>query len=985
MLKPLLFFIFIYEIALGDWISTTSRISAYLLSSECSQKSCMSPLSNPSLNQTLACLDYASTNEFFKEIAKEQKDEMTCEFDFLSQYDHRGFDDWRSSCNRYGSLFSVQKDFRVAFENMSSDPIKPKAEVTALQFSAVNQILDAVSFACQTKKFFSQLSSDYSRSNCNEAQDHFSQAKSYTPPSSPRCLQLQSLMNQQKQDLELAHLRSWNGSNPFVKKYFDNISDQIGSDCQKLASSHKWRNEFIKSALNAASSNSFQRLVIERGKTLACHTMEFMKKIEQNPNVFNSADRSSEFRDYRGYLTALGLAKMATQPEFKKKYDHIRCDLNLDYGTYAQYVTNGAQVTLALAALLQPYVSRAVGGVIMAGTNGSTLLRIGHSAQIVAGTLAAIGVQVSNIAVNLMAQCGSGAPELSRQNICAHQQMKDLPPDAFVNSQYHENLSTNCSIGIAIETASLGALGRTLGNLQEMTSFRLSPKDVVRKYKTFSRIGAKENLQFIKEASQYRNKKMFFDIENMVLKELNDKAFKNKRLGSVVTNLHKTALMQAIDRNAKLRGHIHAYYSDFKSIRLIIDDDPELISELNKIFVDVQTQFSSLLQHPEFLKLLDNPELREFVKTPSSWFRGGVGRSADEAGVASRNARKMDGATYNLLNYSNDDLQKVLSGTLANIRLSAEAFQDSKYKAWVDRGVLTVTQKGKVPSVDLVSIIRKQSLPHRDLGEIKRGIIESVKKQMGVTMSDQEVDRIYQLYQEADRFSPGIFVSERVTLHLEEATHGYIVGDFMDLGSRNTSTLMKELANSSTVDDAVARARQSEVQVTTILNQQKEELIQLQKSKGDEFLEIRFTGDDSVMMKNPLSQKSVSENDLRDYVKKSPSSIRATAVSPKTADGKTFDFHNFDSVTVKAEEFQKELVFKLNQELGINQRKKFKLGVFVNPPSKYSESSPLKNAKLSLFVTNTEPVDRAALSKIKEIAEKLATQYELSELSVRDF
>lgn len=374
----------------------------------------------------------------------------------------------------------------------------------------------------------------------------------------------------------------------------------------------------------------------------------------------------------------------------------------------------------------------------------------------------------------------------------------------------------------------------------------------VDKYRSIVPVDESQNRRYIALASDAREgKRRFFDVENSVMKQLNDLT-NNKDLVTSLTNYQKEVFLKQLDGlKAKYPSLKFELYSDFKSVKIAMESTERISPELSEqILRDLRTAYKK--SHQEFasevkrlgISIADLPE-------PEKWFRAGFGQSLDEAALAARRARQVDGETR-VLNFTDEEVRDHMTARLQQI----EADRKSMAQADVTRSLLETSQSGVVlPKQDVFDLVRKHGSP--------AGLARAISDRYGIDFKIQDAALLQRYVKGVDEFSPSILIAKREVMSLDGARGGGLSADFLGLGSANLKATAEGIAARATVDEALRGARSGEQAVTKMFHSRMENF---KKTVGGD---VTCSGDDCVR----LAQKAMSDKEktrILDALARSP-------------------------------------------------------------------------------------------------------------------
>lgn len=359
----------------------------------------------------------------------------------------------------------------------------------------------------------------------------------------------------------------------------------------------------------------------------------------------------------------------------------------------------------------------------------------------------------------------------------------------------------------------------------------------------------------------------FFDVENSVMKELND-ITNDKDFVTAITNRHKEILtteMQALE--SKIPGLELVPYSDFKSVRYAVrmkDGSPlpdDIDAALNRVFVKSNERFANYLKSTRLVRDGDHPE---------KWFKAGIGETADQANLASRYARSVTGEQAR--RFTDSDLIENMNTTLK----ASELYRNETLNVLRGTNLLqripgTSTQ---IPTKEVFEVVRKT--------DSNEALARTLNTRFGTQVTSEQASKIREYASLVDEFSPGIHVASRRVASLEDSVHGGLNIDFAGMGAFNSEGTARALASSKNIEQALVNARTQERLVTERFLgrvQRVQTDIQDILSKNGVSAEVIQSGDDLVVKPSkPISESVRREIAQRLATYDNPSGVRISSV-----------------------------------------------------------------------------------------------------------
>ena len=370
----------------------------------------------------------------------------------------------------------------------------------------------------------------------------------------------------------------------------------------------------------------------------------------------------------------------------------------------------------------------------------------------------------------------------------------------------------------------------------------------------------------------------FFDVENSALKRLND-TMGDKNIVTAITNIHKHILFDEVDTLVqKFPGLKVEKYSDFKSSRFAFTfkdgkAPPGFQKELDALMKRVGTRYDQAVKKIEGINL--NGE------SPQRWFSAGAGESADQAGLASRQARNSPRAAPPSVSHFKD-VSKALEATKESIEGGRRSIALKFSQGPLEKLLSSSADGIKVPSLEVFEVMRKSK------GKSSEELVEIFKKRFDVDVTAQDMDQLTKYTNEVDQFSPGLWLEERVVANLDEAELGGFSADFKGMGARNIQQVALDMAKpSKSLAETVDQLRKGEGLVTEGFDKAKssyQELISRELKEMGIKVTNHCSGDDCVSLPVQTLTKAQEEKILSKIAKSgNPDGYRLSFIPPGIA------------------------------------------------------------------------------------------------------
>ena len=341
------------------------------------------------------------------------------------------------------------------------------------------------------------------------------------------------------------------------------------------------------------------------------------------------------------------------------------------------------------------------------------------------------------------------------------------------------------------------------------------------------------------------------------LKEVND--YVNKVFGTSSENLFKQILFTEVEMDRKLIRRLRATYYDYKSLRYAFRTlNKAQRLRLENAIINSIDRFNTVIANNAEIQSM----LRQHGDLPPAhhWHGFGIGPGPDQANFAARNALDMASgrpiARYKDAKvFGNKKLAEldVLAGKIfSGDKLNSKMFT-------LDEGT-----GQHYFSFRACEILRKEAFARKvDYEKIQRRF----QKRFQVELTDSEVRDVVDYYVTADRFSPELVLSERVTLDFGQEA-GVISIDLVGMGAQNAEALLRYIRGLLNTDQAIIEARQSEMNVTRQLDTKVDfvsEVLRVFDLVGETTLAPRSGDDIVISIKNPLN-KETRQQTFRDII-----------------------------------------------------------------------------------------------------------------------
>ncbi|GAB4014325.1 MAG: hypothetical protein Fur0010_12310 [Bdellovibrio sp.] len=409
--------------------------------------------------------------------------------------------------------------------------------------------------------------------------------------------------------------------------------------------------------------------------------------------------------------------------------------------------------------------------------------------------------------------------------------------------------------------------------------FHLKAREIVDRkgldatYIHFSPTSTAQNERWINLAKSGKTT-TYVEVENSALKRLNDQ-LGDKNLVTALTNFHKDLLFEAMEKFSKQYPDLEMLkYSDFKSSRFAFNKElsPKQLEELNELIKNVNSKFARDISKIDLGTKLKNENI-------AGWFSSGIGKTADQAGLASRESR---------LYARNHGIAPTPTVSFDQIRskLGEHASLMESTRLTLVRNIEAKATGAKI--LETIPGTNQKGLSREAFEALRKGDEDAIKifrEKYGITFSESERRMLIEYYHGVDKLAPGIWIKERTVANLDDAEVGGFSADFVGMGAANIHQVSVDLAKSKgSVEGLIRQIREGEGLVTKEFELKKtgfeNQVNETMKRLGQQ-TELKCSGDDCVSLVRQslnLSKKKEIVSDLMN--KLGPSSIRLSFIPP---------------------------------------------------------------------------------------------------------
>ena len=373
---------------------------------------------------------------------------------------------------------------------------------------------------------------------------------------------------------------------------------------------------------------------------------------------------------------------------------------------------------------------------------------------------------------------------------------------------------------------------------------------VRRRYADFSGITDEDTAAYTKLAQEANAGRtdlaaLFLDVENAVLKTLNDRVVQDRELVTALTNLHKDVVWSAISADPVLNQAIVAKYSDFKSLRFAFaEDTPEIRRQASRVFAGFNARYGEYVD-----KLVAQNGWQERMRGLSAntrhWFHAGLGATPDQAGLASRASRTQ-------IEEGRAAVLRSFTGSSQSLELARG--QVGEFQRWVAarfRGVDGFLSSDRVLTAEVIEAIKKAVL--REGENSAEAVARALSQRFRIQVNGKEAAALEKYLSLVDQFSPGLLLDNRTRIVMDQPARGVISADFKGQNARNIEATMRALASAEgkPLPDLIREVRLGEKAATDALNEKKADFQRaLDRAFPKRNVHAEFSGDDGVAFVN---------------------------------------------------------------------------------------------------------------------------------------
>jgi hypothetical protein len=486
---------------------------------------------------------------------------------------------------------------------------------------------------------------------------------------------------------------------------------------------------------------------------------------------------------------------------------------------------------------------------------------------------------------------------------------------------------------------------------------------IAQRNKEFREITDADNAAYVAKAKKANSElsskeEIFVDVENAVLKELNDKVVKDKDLVTAITNVHKEVVWNQVQKNPVLKSALKEKYSDFKSMRFSFV--PKQTAANSKgISKEIEREFSKVLDESnrrfgEYVQSLAQEGKWNDLGTSLSanqrnWFHGGIGRSPDEAGLAARYSRTILDESGYARARSFREAEGALEIASKNVETRMDSLSGKLSK--IDGMTVKTSQGNSSLSAELIETVKKApSIAGKSRVESVR---EGINKKFRANLSTSETNSIIETIDEADRFSPGILMEKRVVTDLSKRNSGIVSADFKGQNAANLEKVVGAIMDTRGKPMPVktrAVRKGEEIETMTLENKKKAfrdtvRAVFPEEKNIDDF--IFFSGDDGIFLPAQKLTPAVERKFIQEWLKRGKAKdIRQTFVGTHYQDSrKVVPVEKRSELVVAAESFEKNLRSDLTGKIPREELNELQITVRMQPTESGSHQMQVLLAK----------------------------------------
>ncbi len=495
--------------------------------------------------------------------------------------------------------------------------------------------------------------------------------------------------------------------------------------------------------------------------------------------------------------------------------------------------------------------------------------------------------------------------------------------------------------------------------------------DFKSKWKTASSHILEQNKHFIRDAKMRSHSSTYFQLENAVLKELNDKILLDKDLVTSLDNYLKADFLKRIQESAVINDHLVSYYIDFKSLRLHLDSySTQMKRELNALYQQSMKKFKEEVDLMNLSSLYSKG--RGLSSDPANWYLAGIGRSNDQANFASRIGRTLftEANQGHMVDFNNHI--NIFMSKLDNIEgLRFKLHQQAK-------GLFS---KDEVLKLEVIDILRK--VKASSLDEYVAQFQKRIKDRYHMNLSRDVVIGLRDYFSNADLFSPALLIEQRVIVDMSKTVAGNISVDIAGMGARNMRTLMESLSSykGKDVQQILDRIRLSEIKATDelgnlrkIIERSLKQVEMIRKGRFDNTIQV--TGDDLVFFPHNGSYQRRHKIQLLESLSQHEESahFRIVFLPQKDLSGRDILYVKRMEYITRGEDLEKSLRLSLESKIPFDRLKKMSIAVDL--------AVDAGSLKIALMVTGGSTSDSRLINRL---ASEIVSQKNLGQLERVDF
>lgn len=505
------------------------------------------------------------------------------------------------------------------------------------------------------------------------------------------------------------------------------------------------------------------------------------------------------------------------------------------------------------------------------------------------------------------------------------------------------------SNSFALSTSSLSPFKNCFLKLTELIRPKQSQlilDELKRSYRNFDHIVREQNDAFIDFVLKEERQKsvLFYQMENAVLKDLNDKVFLDKNVSQALNIKYQKLLLEKIKADYFLKKNILHEYADYKSIRFVFK------SKNNDSHFKKQLKIAEDLALKEFQDFLKTSFLSDFVSsrlkrtgTPKieKWFLSGLSDDPTLSAIKARYFRKhprpdfrdVKGESDYILSFLWEERKKMLDLEMDLIYFYRQNFEQLAHSPFVKDEI----NGNDMISFEILRIFRKLKNTDKDFETAQIQMFDY----LGIIIDHSTFEKHLRFISMLNEFSPPVYQPFTRAVSFQATNKGIISIDIANLGLEGLFSLYKNMRRPQIIGDMMQSLADGYWPVHhKLLNVYRPVAEGLIRSGNLKFAHKIESGDDLLyFFKKAIDDEAMEKIIRTAAASEYPNKFRIVQIPSRYKDtGKKIKEIRMSRFITRAETLEKDIRNLLRDQYSLEFARSTSIGVRVSPHSTQKSS-----------------------------------------------